>query len=167
VGARDDLLAERIAHERELREAETAAFDHERELRAVFDAHERELRLANEAAVEKARALQFEVYEGRLGVLNHAAERMDALSKSFLPIDRFEREHRSLIDRYERDMMALAGKVAEQESVTVRQDAQTDLLVMSQTNHRWLIGISIGVIGVALSSGLALAALLLHLAKIY
>jgi len=154
------VLAERIAHERELREAHVAAFDHERELRTLFDAHERELRLQNEAAVEKARALQFEVYEARLETLNHAAERLDAMAKTFLTIDRFEREHTGLIDRYDREREVLGTKVAAQENVTARQDAQSDLLLQSQTNQRWLIGI-------AVTSGLALIALILHLAGAY
>jgi hypothetical protein len=161
------VLAERIAHERELRQAQLAAFDHERELRAVFDAHERELRQQNEAAVEKARQLQFEVYESRLEHMNEFRSQLSAQAATFLTVDRFEREHRVLIDRYEREAAVLSEKVSEQESVTVRQDAQQDLLAASQTNHRWLIGISIGIIGIALSSGLALVALVLHLAGLY
>jgi len=174
----DAVLAERIAHERELREAEKAAFDHERELRTLFDTHERELRLQNETAVEKARALQFQNYEQRLEAMNEFRAAMadqlvafrDQTQKnaaSYLPIERFDREHRALIDRYEREHSDLAEKVHEQESVTIRQDTQQDILAASQQNHKWLIGISIGIIGVALSSGLALVALLLHLAKVY
>ena len=69
------LLSERISHERELREAEKSSFDHERELRAMWDAHERELRLQAESAVEKARDMQFDEYARRLGELNNAHER--------------------------------------------------------------------------------------------
>jgi hypothetical protein len=154
------VLVERIAHERELWEAQLAAFDHERELRTLFDAHEREMRQQNEDSVEKARLAQFAVYETRLQNLNHAAERLEAMAKTFLTIDRFEREHSNLIDRYEREREVLGTKLAEQESVTVRQDAQSDLLRQSQQNQRWLIGL-------AASSGLAVIALLLHLFGAY
>jgi hypothetical protein len=148
------VLAERIAHERELRDAQQASFEYERELRSVQDDHERELRIQTEAAVEKARQLQFEVYEARLEVLNHAAERMDALSKTFMPIDRFEREHTGLRERYERehqalierhtrDIAALAVKVEEQEKVTARQDATADRLDKLGITQRWMVGIFI------------------------
>jgi hypothetical protein len=140
------LIAERITHERELRLAEKAAFDHERELRAIYDAHERELRLQNEAAVEKARELQFDVYEERLAALNHAAERMERLTATFLPIDRYEREHTALIDRHVRDFGLLAEKVETQERVTVRQDATQALLDNLATNRRWLYGVLVTVV---------------------
>lgn len=154
------LLADRIAHERELRQAQLAAFDHERELRVVYDAHERELRQHNEEAVEKARALQFDVYEARLDNLNHAAERMERQSTTFLTIDRYEREHGALIDRHARDIALLAEKIAAQESVTVRQDTTSAVLSSVATNNRWLIGI-------AVTSALSLLALVLHLAGAY
>ena len=174
----DSRLGDRIAHERELREVQLAAFAHERELRAVYDAHERELRIANEIAVEKARTAHDEVIEVRLQNLNHFAERMEALQKTYMPIDRFEREHSSLRERYERehhalierhvrDIAVLAEKVDLQEKVTVRQDTTQLLLDQATQSHRWQIGISIGLIGLFVSSGLSLTALILHLMGAY
>ena len=64
------LLAERIKHERELRQAEAAAFAHERELRAIFDGHERELRKQVEDATARNLDRQAIEYERRLGALN-------------------------------------------------------------------------------------------------
>jgi hypothetical protein len=139
------LAHQAIQHERELREAEKAAFDHERELRTVFDTHERELRQQTEQAVEKARALQFNVYEARLDNLNHAAERMERQAATFLTIDRYEREHSALIDRHVRDVGLLAGKIEAQERVTVRQDATQQVLDTLSANRRWLYGIMVTV----------------------
>ena len=161
------ILAERIAHERELRAAERAAFEHERELRTLYDQHERELRTSNEVAVEKAREAHDEVIEVRLQNLNHFAERMESLQKTYMPIDRFEREHNVLLERHLRDIAILSEKVDLQEKVTVRQDTTQALLDQATQSHRWQIGISIGLIGLFVSSGLSLAALLLHLAGLY
>ena len=148
------LLSLRIDHERELRAAERAAYEHERELRTVYDDHERAMRVSNEVAVERARALQFDVYESRLDTLNHAAERMDALAQTFMPIDRFEREHSALRerlerehsalgDRHTRDIALLAEKVEEQERVTVRQDSYAERLDKVGATQRWMVGILI------------------------
>ena len=152
--AQHQLLSERVAHERELREVEKKNVEHERELRAVNDDHERESRQQNEASVEKARQLQFEVYEERLQHMNAFREQLTEQAKKFLPIDRFEREHHSLRERYERehealierhtrDIAALAAKVDEQEKVTVRQDTNAERLEKLGSTQRWMVGIFI------------------------
>ena len=177
-------LGERIAHERELRTAEKAAFEHEREVRILYDQHERELRTANEAAVEKARTAHDEVVELRLQNLNHFAERMEALQQTYLPTARFERDHAALIERYEREYKALferhlrdieilSTKIGEQESVTVRQDssaeATKELLALTRvstealnTNRRWLIGLAIATLISLFGLGMTLFQLLEH-----
>jgi chromatin segregation and condensation protein Rec8/ScpA/Scc1 (kleisin family) len=71
------LLTERIAHERELREAQSKAFEHERELRTLHDTHERELRRQVEDAVEKQHLAESTEVQRRLEDLNHAQERME------------------------------------------------------------------------------------------
>ena len=167
MGERAKLLAERIKHERQLREAQYAAFYHERELRSLYDAHEREMRKTNEEAVEKARAEHDKVIALHLDQLNHAAERLDNMTASFMPIDRFEREHSNLVARYEREHASLVEKVAQQENVTVRQDTTAALLSTGQANHRWLIGISVGLIAVFVSSVLSALALVAHLVHLY
>ena len=133
------LLAERIAHEREMREAERIAFDHERELRVVFDQHERELRLANEAAVEKARALQFEIYEHRLESMNEFRAQLTSQAATFVDMGRFERERKSLGDRLDAriDFLSarmdqkvedLAQRLGVEHGVTIRQDTTQRLV---------------------------------------
>lgn len=131
---RHNVLAERIAHERELREAQLAAFDHERELRAVYDQHERELRLQAEAAVEKARQLQFEIYEQRLEAMNKYREQLTAQARTFLTVDRFEREHEILV-----------AKIGVEERLSIRADASREVLDTLAVNRRWLYGIVVTV----------------------
>jgi hypothetical protein len=134
-------LALRIRHERELREAEKAAFDHERELRAIHDNHERELRTQTEAAVEKARALQFNIYEQRLEGMNQYREQMREQAQSFMPSERFEREHNMLIERMERGFSGVADKLAIEERISTRTAAQDELLAKIGSNNRWMVGI--------------------------
>ena len=153
-------FVERIAHERELREAQLAAFDHERELRAVYDQHERELRRANEEAVEKARAEHDKVIDLHLDQLNHAAERIDRMTATFMTTDRFDREHAALIERIDGAFARINAQLATEERVTARQDAQLDIRSQVGTSQRWLIGI-------AVSSGLTLFVLALHLVGVY
>jgi hypothetical protein len=157
--AQHNILAERVAHERELRIAELAAFEHERELREVHDRHERELRMQTEAAVEKARQLQFEVYETRLDALNHAAERLDKQSAAFMPIERFEREHTTIVERHIRDFNLLNERLETEHAVTIRQDTQLAMLQAMQSNNRWMIGLGVGVL-------LTLATTALHIFRV-
>ena len=173
-----------LRHERELRHAEAKAYEHERELRTLYDAHERELRTANELAVEKARSAHDEVIEVRLQNLNHFAERMEQLQTTYLPTVRFERDHASLIERYEREYKALSERhqrdievltqrVGEQEDVTLRQDsaseATKELLTLTRgsteamnTNRRWLIGLAVATVISLLGMAMTLFSLLEH-----
>jgi hypothetical protein len=140
------LLAERISHERELRAAEKAAFDHERELRTVYDQHEREMRLQTEAAVEKARDTQIAELERRLESMNEFRVQLERQATTFLTLDRFEREHALLVERHTRDIGALAERVGTEERVTTRQDSAAASLEGIRSNNRWLIGIAIGLV---------------------
>jgi len=145
-------LTERVDRERDTRIAAFAAIDHERELREIYDAHEREMRLQAEAAVEKARSLQFDVYEERLEHMNEFRAQLTEQAKTFMSVDRFEREHSGLRERYERehaalverhtrDISLLSEKVEEQERVTVRQDSNAERLEKVGTTQRWMVGI--------------------------
>ena len=149
------LLAERIAHERELRESERESIKHERELRAVWDTHERELRLANEAAVEKARLLQFEVYEERLEHMNAFRAQLTEQASSFLTVDRFDREHSVLIERIDASFSRIEEKVSAQEKVTVRQDTTSAVLESMASSRRWLTGLAVAslfsIIGITIT----------------
>ncbi len=150
-------LALAIKHERKLRESENSAFEHERELRATHDDHERELRLQAEAAVEKARQLQFEIYEHRLDQMNEFREQLTAQATTFLTIDRFERDHKALSGQFDERWDRVQQAVRTEENVTLRQttSAETGKEILaytrqsaeaSNTNRRWLIGISIGLV---------------------
>ena len=139
------LLAERISHERELREAEKTAFDHEREMRAVWDKHERELRTQDEMAVDKARAAHDEVVNIRLESLNHFAERMERQSQTFLPVDRWEREHAALSEKSETALGVLRDRVETESKVTVRQDSTQLTTDNFAANRRWLYGIMVAL----------------------
>jgi hypothetical protein len=123
-GTKTQILAERISHERELRAAERAAFDHERELRTLFDQHERELREKSEQAVEQARTIQFNEYERRLNDLNHAHElerERNAASVTRIEYDTFVKEARlredslnkALTEKFTAAHDALAAKQAD------------------------------------------------------
>ena len=171
-------LAERIAHERELREVERAAVEHERELRALWDTHEREMRLSHEEAVEKARQLQFDTLELRLESMNEFRAQLTVQAATLMPIDRFEREHSTLRERYEREHTDLIGrmeaafrvvneKVDAQEKVTIRQDTSESLLAASGQSHRWQVGIAVTLIGMSIATLLTLITLITHLAGIY
>ena len=152
----EELLAERISHERELREAERSAYDHEREVRRIADAHERELRLQTEAAVEKARELQYKIYEVRLEQMNEFRGQLTTQAATFMTVDRFEREHSALIERVEASMGRIGEKVLILEKSTVRVAATDDVKANMSANNRWLIALVLG-------NGLTLIALLSHL----
>jgi hypothetical protein len=84
------LLAERIQHEREMRQLSERAIAHEAKLRKVYDRHERESRRLAERAVEKARAIQFREYERRLDELNHAHDAAVVAQASTVPRETYE-----------------------------------------------------------------------------
>ena len=156
------LIDERIKHEKEMREASEVAFAHERELRAIFDQHERELRLQNEAAVEKARALQFGIYEQRLEGMNEFRQQLTVQAATFVASDRFEREHKSLGDRLDAKVNSLSERVdAKVESlgnqlgvehgVTIRQDTTQSVLDKISSNNRILWGVVLSTVGTFLA----------------
>ena len=93
---RAKLLAERIRHERDLREAEAKSFDHERELRAIFDGHERELRKQVEDATARNLERQALEYERRLADLNHAHTRTLEAQSRTVSREIYESQHREV-----------------------------------------------------------------------
>jgi hypothetical protein len=103
--------------------------------------------------------LKFEVYETRLDALNHASERMDKQSAAFMPIDRFEREHTTIVERHIRDFNLLNERLETEHAVTIRQDTQLAMLQTMQSNNRWMIGLGVGVL-------LTLATTALHIFRV-
>jgi len=144
----------RIKHERELRESEKCAFDHERELRTIFDNNERELRLQNEAAVEKARALQFQIYEQRLESMNEFREQLSKQAVTFLTVDRFEREHKDLTTRLETSITTLGEKLGVESGVTLQQRASHDAVSNLLNDTRLWVIAAVAVLGFLLSNGI-------------
>lgn len=140
------VLSEKITHERELRVAEKVAFDHERELRALWDIHERELRIQAEVAVEKARDSQYRELERRLEGMNQFREQLTAQATTFLTVERWEREHQLLTERHARDITMLGERLGTEERVTARQDSAALAVEGIRTNNRWLIGIAVGLV---------------------
>jgi len=85
-------LRQAIRHERELREAQSEAFEHERELRMVYDTHERELRKQVEDATAANLARQAIEYERRLGQLNGEQARIATVLNNSVTRELFDIE---------------------------------------------------------------------------
>ena len=112
-----------------------------RKLLAERITHERELREAQQAAVEEARKYQLATLEVRLDAMNQFRQQLTEQAKTFMPIARFERDHQILVERYEREHQDLVERVDQQERVTIRQDTTSGVLDKLATNNRWMIGI--------------------------
>jgi hypothetical protein len=117
--------------------------------------HERE-HILYEQAIEKAAA----ALNSGLVVIQADVDRFRDEAAKWMTVDRFDREHTNLTEKTELAIKSLSDKINVEEKVTVRQGAQEELLARIQTNNRWLIGI-------ALSTGLTLTGLVLHLFGAY
>jgi len=104
---------------------------------------------------------QAEANDERLDRMNEFREQLSQQASTFLTVDRFEREHKVLLDRTEVAAKALnekietaitnlGEKVGVEHGVTIRQDTTQTVLDkitdINQTNRRWQIGLVIGVI---------------------
>jgi hypothetical protein len=155
---------------------------HERDHATHLEAHIRE-HAATEEALNKAAAAM----EKRLEGMNEFRDQLKTQAASFITRDvfdakmqamqdqlgllrdehvgfmsteRFEREHKALIDKIDDKFASYDLKLVAEEKVTVRQDAQQALLDKLATSNRWMMG-------VAVSSGLSLLAIVLHLIGAY
>ena len=144
--SKTELLNQKILHERELREVENASVEHERELREAAIEHERELRVLTENAVEKARQLQFELYEQRLEAMNQFRAQLTEQASTFLTKERYERDHQIIIDRLNERLDSLEARINTEATATARQDASAQVLSTVTTTNRWLLGIAVTVI---------------------
>jgi hypothetical protein len=102
--------------------------------------HERE-HLLYEDAIEKAST----ALSVQLAALQTEFDRMREDSHSWLPVGRFEREHKQLIEKMEQAIGNVEQKLDVEERVTTRQQAQEELVARIAQNNRWLIGILITV----------------------
>jgi cell division protein ZapA (FtsZ GTPase activity inhibitor) len=137
------------------KEWELASRLHLREHELHSEAHDREHELATVALDKAAGDLS-----RRLDEMNQFREQLRDQASTFMTTTRFEREHAALVNRIDEAIERLTARLDAESTVTTRQDAQAALLEKLAGNNRWLIA-------TALSSGLALIALILHLAKIY
>lgn len=117
--------------------------------------HDREHILYDDAIEKSSVALRAQIdnLEGEIG-------RLRELSHAFLSTERFEREHQALIDRMQDALNGINERLADEAKVTVRQEASQATIDKITQSNRWLIGI-------AVTSGLSLAALIMHLLGLY
>lgn len=96
------------------------------------------------------------------------------LARTHMTVERFEREHKLLADRLDLRWSEAQAGIRAEENVTMRQTttAETSKEILglsrqaadaSNTNRRWLIGISIGVIFSSVGLVITLVTLLGHL----
>lgn len=102
--------------------------------------HERE-HLLYEDAIEKAS----NSIRATLNTIEADMERFRVEASKWMTVERFEREHQALIEKTEIALHTLDGKIDVEEKVTLRSQAQEELLTKISTNNRWLIGILITV----------------------
>lgn len=164
------------------REIELWKTYHERDHRTHLEAHVREHDQTEEALIKAATALEKrlegmnefreqlktqaatfitrDMFDVKIGAMQDQLTVLRDENNNFMSTERFMREHKALIDKMEDKFAQYDIKITQEEKVTVRQDAQQDLLDKIAINNRWLIGI-------ALSTGLTLLGLFLHLIGTY
>ena len=118
--------------------------------------HERE-HLLYEDAIEKAST----ALSVQLAALQTEFDRMREDSHNWLPVGRFEREHKQLIEKMETDVANLDAKLDTEERVTIREQGRNEVLDSMATTRRWLIGLSIAFLFSAIST---VALIIEHLA---
>lgn len=136
------LLEQAIAYERRYTDGQFGQLNLVAQEHRVF--HERE-HLLYEDAIEKAST----ALNSQLRVLEVDVGRLRDESHRFMTVERFEREHTNLTEKMELALQALMEKVSNEEKVTVRSEAQAELLAKIGQNNRWLIGtiITVGIFG--------------------
>jgi hypothetical protein len=166
VKAHVELTAAELRTERKLREQ---AIFYERkytdgqfgQLRIVADEHrlfhERE-HLLYEDAIDKASAS----LNSMLASLQADVDRFREEATKWMTVERFEREHETLADKMELANSVLAQKVAAEEKVTVRSEAQQALLESMNQNRRWLIGIGVTLAIFGITTLIGLGTTVLH-----
>ena len=129
------------------REFEAWVAAHEREHAAHGMAHATEHRLI-EVASHKADT----VMDVRLGQMNEFREQLRDQATTF-----------ATIEKHEGDVKLLSARIDRESAVTLKADAQHDLLEQMGTNRRWLIGLAIGTTFSVIAMALTLLTLVLHL----
>ena len=155
-----EILAEQIVHERELRELTEVRVEKARQIQ--FDEYERRLNLLNHAhdqAIEaQARTVPREVFDN---YVNESRARDSALAKSMT--DKFEASYNALTIRFESEIKRLdfsgGSEFRETEAERRgREEATRDLLTSSRVATESLSANRRWLIGLSISTGLGLTA---------
>ena len=133
------LLERVIAYERKYTDSQFGQLNLIAEEHRTF--HERE-HLRYEDAIHKASS----AFNAQLRLLEADVGRLRDESHGYMTIDRFEREHHNFTEKMEIALQGLAEKLGKEERVTVRNEAQADLLEKIGQNNKWLVGTVITVI---------------------
>lgn len=138
LAGQKELLQQAIAYERKYTDGQFGQLNLVAQDHRIF--HERE-HLLYEDAIEKAST----ALSVQLGVLQAELDRMREEAHHWVPVARYEREHKTLEERLALSLAAVEEKVAAEQKVTVRQNTQQEMLdKISQTN-RWMIGLAVTV----------------------
>jgi hypothetical protein len=142
AAAHKALLEQAIAYERRYTDGQFGQLNLVAQEHRIF--HERE-HLLYEDAIDKAST----ALNTQLRVLEVDVGRLRDESHRFMTVDRFEREHSNLTEKMELALQALMEKIGQEEKVTVRSEAQSELMTKIGQNNKWLIGtvITVGIFG--------------------
>jgi hypothetical protein len=151
--ARAALLRQAIKYERKYTDGQFGQLNLVAQEHRIF--HERE-HILYEQAIEKAASS----LSSGLATIQADVDRLRLEATGWMTVERFEREHASLQEKTELADGVLEAKILAEEKITVRSQAQQELLDKLQANNRWLVTIS-------LSTGLTLLGLALHVFGVY
>ena len=119
------------------------------------DLHHREHELAARADEKASSEL-----DRRLQGMNEFREALREAQTHYLTIERFEREHRMLVDRVDANTERLNRELSEEHTVTAKQEATQQLIEKLSSSNRWMVALLI-------TSGLTLISLALHVLNVY
>ena len=130
--------------------------------------HEREHIATAQAITTAAETLRLQ-----LSMHESDIEELQGLARTHMTVERFEREHKLLADRLDLRWSEAQAGIRAEENVTVRQttasETSKEILGLSRqaadasnTNRRWLIGISIGLVFSIIGLLITLFSLLEH-----
>ena len=143
-------MDERLRRERELREMANG-YEHtmgemrHEELRSTSSQHqlyhEREHLLTDAAITQASAALK-----QKLDVLEADQDRWRDQAAQWMTVERFDREHAALIQRFEASMSVLSDRLSAEHDVTTSQKTRDELLEELAVGRRWLVGLAITVL---------------------
>jgi hypothetical protein len=136
--AKAELLKQSVEYERRYTDGQFGQLNLVAQEHRVF--HERE-HILYEQAIEKAASS----LSSGLAIIQADVDRFRDEATKWMTIERFEREHSLLTEKLDIASSSLSEKVEAEARVTLRSQAQEDLLARIAQNNKWLIGILITV----------------------